>query len=263
MLSTALGKMFPTKSREPSALPDYGLTYFHQLVAEYRILHCDGSLAQADLRTAGDSIVGNATPTWGDLYVLEMVISKLQPLAVLRERAVSLRLKYADVIAESDYAAYLRGAPDARTAPEPELRTDPEHVLSEFHWVYSFSSVLEDERNRVSRRVRNLTLFVVLAAGGYAAYSYGTGGGPAPILPVVLALGAMGGFLSLQQRVQDIPSKGDPITSIDQLRQSGPSVYLSPISGSLFCCNLISRFHRKASAGVNIPRHLHAHQIYR
>jgi hypothetical protein len=65
-------------------------------------------------------------------------------------------------------------------------------------------------------------------------------------LPVTLLLvafaGALGGFVSLQRRIQMIPTEGDPLVSIFELQNGVFSVYLAPLLGATFALVLFFIF---------------------
>lgn len=47
-------------------------------------------------------------------------------------------------------------------------------------------------------------------------------------------MGAMGAFISLQQRIQSLPASGDAILNVLAIDNGKFSIFLSPISGAIF-----------------------------
>jgi hypothetical protein len=76
-------------------------------------------------------------------------------------------------------------------------------------------------------------------------------------LPVTLLLvafaGALGGFVSLQRRIQMIPTDGDPLVSIFELQNGMFSVYLAPLLGATFAIVLFFIFLGGYLSGALFP----------
>jgi hypothetical protein len=225
-----------------------GQTYFGQVLANYELLAPAATLtpAETQIRKIADDIEKKKPEerTWADLFELEISFIKLQPELDLRRGAWAMRTKYRDIAGEKAYDAYqASNPPDAKTGNLDELRADTEQILGEFHWIYAFTPVREQIRNSLAKVVFFITLILVFVAFAIAAYGYfskaghdGSGSSPlsVPALPIIIALGMIGGYVSLQQRIQTVPSTGDPIVNIAELSNSRFSVYLAPISGAVF-----------------------------
>jgi hypothetical protein len=221
-----------------------GQTYFDQVLAEFQMLSANPTPDPADTETrklAGTIAQKDfSARTWSDLFELEASVVKLQPEATLRRSAWLLRAKYKDVALKSEYDAYqTSNPPDAKTASVGELRADALQILRAFHWIYAFNPVRERLRDSVTKLVFWLTCALLVIVLGIAGYGYTRlKGFPVPILPLVLGMGIIGGFISLQRRIQAAPTTGDPILSIAELSNSRFSVYLAPISGAVFAALL-------------------------
>jgi hypothetical protein len=74
------------------------------------------------------------------------------------------------------------------------------------------------------------------------------------MLMLVAFSGAVGGFVSLQRRIQTIPSDGDPLVSIFELENGMFSLYLSPVSGTIFALFLLFAFQGELLAGGVFPK---------
>jgi hypothetical protein len=233
------------------ALSAEAITYFEQVAAEYQLVLPGPQSPSADAaRKIGDAIVSKAPEqrTCADLFELEICVVRLQPEAELRRRAWALRSKYRDLAGKEEYDAYLASnPPNPNDAPIDILRADIEQVLSEFHWIYAFRPVRDQVRDALGRVVFLFTLTLVLIACGIAAYGWRDAsaidhqnsnstksGDGIPVLPIVIAMGMIGGYVSLQRRIQAVPSTGDPIVSLAELSNSRFSIFLAPISGAVF-----------------------------
>jgi hypothetical protein len=261
-------KLFVGSSSACETLTQEGVTYFGQLVGEYKLLSkppaslapaapgasgiaspppsAVGSNCQDQIREIADSMIRKPLPeiTWSDLFQLEKCILRLQSDKTIRQRAWALRSKFKDIAGEKEYDIYLAShPPDPQAGDIDALRADMEAILSEFHWIYAFAPVRERMRNKLGIRVFLITLALVLVASVLAWYSYSptkvSGGETSmlrelPVLPIIMAMGMLGAFLSLQRRIQAVPSTGDPIVNISELTNSRFSVYIAPVSGAIF-----------------------------
>jgi len=107
--------------------------------------------------------------------------------------------------------------------------------LDEITWTYMITPVRERIRSQISSRI-SVCLLATAFGGtiyGVIAQSY------CPVAfswlaPLAAFMGAAGAFVSLQQRIQSVPTSGDPIFNIFALKEGKASIYLSPISGALF-----------------------------
>lgn len=229
-------------------LTEEGQTYFNQILTEYQLQTPtqNPSLEETDVRKIADAIVAKppGSRTWGDLFGLEISVVKLESETNLRRGAWSIRAKYRDLAGDKAYDAYqASNPPDPKTGNADELRSDTLRILGEFHWIYAFAPLREKLRSRLTKLVFTITTVCVAVVLGIAAYAYfvfddhASGGAKRvaiPVLPMVIAMGMIGGYISLQRRIQNAPSTGDPIVNIAELTNSQFSVYLAPISGAVF-----------------------------
>lgn len=253
---------------ESQILSDEGRTYFNQVLTEYELLP-PLAAATADelvLRKVAEAIRMKRPEdrTCADLFGLEIAVTKLQDDWALRRGAWAIRAKYRDLAGEKPYEAYQNSnPPDPKTATVDELRSDTLQILAEFHWIYAFTPLREKIRSQLTKQVFVLTAVLVVLALAIATYGYfrltihpdrAQTGIPIPILPVVIAMGMIGGYISLQQRIQSVPSTGDPIMNIAELSNSQFSVFLSPISGAVFAVLLYIIFIAGLLTGPLFPK---------
>jgi len=249
-------------------LTEEGQTYFNQVLTEYQLLvPCDPPVPdEAQVRSVADGIAAKqvSTRTWGDLFGLEIAVVKLECDDSLRRGAWAIRAKYKDLVGEKTYDAYqTSNPPDPKTADVKQLRSDTLQILSEFHWAYAFAPLREKIRSDLMKRVFAITTIMVLVAlliASIGYYQQQKGDGESgksvqiPVLAVVIALGMIGGYTSLQQRIQNVPSTGDPIVNISELANSRFSLYLTPISGAVFAVLLYIIFIGGLLSGPLFPK---------
>jgi hypothetical protein len=254
------------------SLNEEGQTYFTQVLTEYRleVRSQNPTPEEQQVRAIADAIGQKPSEqrTWGDLFSLEIAVVKLQDEDCLRRAAWAVRAKYKDLVGEKTYDAYqTSNPPDPKTAAVNQLRCDTLQILSEFHWSYAFAPLREKIRNDLMRQVFFITSALVVVALAIAALGYfaglgyldgtkaiSTNGVKIPALPVVIAMGMIGGYISLQQRIQNVPSTGDPIVSIAQLSNSQFSLYLVPVSGAVFAVLLYVIFIGGLLSGPLFPK---------
>jgi hypothetical protein len=261
-------------------LTDEGQIYFDQVLAEYDLIipPVQPDAVETAIRKIADAI--RAKPrlerTYADLLSLEIAVNKLRSEADLRREAWAVRTRYRDLAGDKAYEVYqASNPPDPRLAPVEELRSDILQIINEFHWIYAFAPLREKTRSRLLKSVFWTTVAMVVLALGLATVAYfrlSPAKQPAissskssnghsqpgesrtlPILPIVLAMGMIGGYISLQQRIQGIPSSGDPILNIAELSDSVFSVYLSPVSGAVFAAMIYIIFIAKLLVGPLFP----------
>jgi hypothetical protein len=247
---------------ETQALTEEGRTYFDQVLTEYRLQvpSQNPTPDETEIRKIADPIAAKPRNerTWGDLFALEITVVKLQSEDALRRGAWAIRTKYKDLVGEKTYEAYQSSnPPDPKTGDINQLRCDTLQILAEFHWAYAFAPLLEKIRSKLTKQVFVITTILALTTLALAALIYYRAGGDlslqVPLLAVVIAFGMLGGFISLQQRIQSVPSTGDPIVNIADLANSQFSLYLAPISGAVFAVLLYIIFIGGLLAGPLFP----------
>ena len=253
---------------EAQSLTEGGQTYFNQVLTEYRLQvpSQNPTPEEQQVRTIADTIVAKPSEkrTWGDLFGLEIAVVKLQGEDCLRRGAWAIRAKYKDLVGDKAYDAYqTSNPPDPKTGDVNQLRCDTLQILSEFHWAYSFAPLREKIRNQLMTQVFVITTILVVTAlmiAGLGYFQWAKKLFPMddqlqiPVLAVVIALGMIGGYISLQQRIQSVPSTGDPIVNIAELSNSQFSLYLAPVSGAVFAVLLYIIFIGGLLSGPIFPK---------
>jgi len=245
-----------------SKLPDYKLLYFDHLHGEYCLLV--PSITDGEDKKRLDEIQNKRETeslTWNDIYAYELTLLKYQDFETLKSKVWSLRDRYRHIVGQSEYDQYLASkavnlTPMNGDIKENELRMDYTYLLREFCLLYSFMGAREELRDQLLKKVTLFTLgfftfalLIVLItpfyngkiAGRLGWYSLNLNAGIATIFVVIFA-GITGAFVSMQQRIQSAPSKGDPLYNLSVLTHGWFSILLSPLSGAIFALILYMLF---------------------
>jgi hypothetical protein len=200
--------------------------------------------------------------TWGELFAVEAFVLRQQPEVALRRRAWSLREKFREVVGARQYDNYLLSNPPTENDDKADvslLRADLERLLGALHWSYSLIPVRERLRAQIITFVSIaiavwafLAVGLLLAAAQFGQHLLAT-------LVLVMLGGALGGFVSLLRRIQQVPTGGDPLVNIFELENGRVSLYLAPLSGALFALVLFMIFQAGLVQGSLFPKVLHLH----
>jgi hypothetical protein len=170
---------------------EFKQSYFRQLVGQYRTL--GPSIENAEARKRGD-VLAEMPPDkvdWNDVYELETLIIKLEPIEQLRQHLWSLRKEF-ERVAPNDYAAYEKSnSPEPAPVPPPpppplqtqaidkpqpqpqsppksqseKMRAEAVRIQEELNWYYTVLWVQETFRSNLLARVTRKTFKLV---SGYA-----------------------------------------------------------------------------------------------
>jgi hypothetical protein len=234
----------PSLARAFGLRPDeYGLPYFDHIISAY--INTEYDAADPRARAIVDFIESvrrkrlqqPQSLALSDVFSVERAILRLQNLDSLRARAWELREQYRRVFGEDTFAVYERSAHDPSRATAEQLRTDLLQLLDAFHWRYTFGPIREQALEGVTRGLLGVMLLFslpALAALGVDYWRWGRSNQTVSLIPLVLFAGATGAALSLQNRLQQVPTTGDSIINLFSLKHARVSLWLSPITGALF-----------------------------
>lgn len=248
----------PPRPLDP--LPDYGIAYFHQLLSQYQMFPRADDAPIACLHpnpqaiSALDKLMAKAATavlTWEDVDRLETAMLRVLPDATLRNQAWSLRARYFEAAGPALTEMYQKAKPsdwcDATVAVEL-LRADLECVLSEYQKYRTFLPARDRVRDRISRRTAYWTLGGTLlgallwVAAQMAGHHVPTAANQALTMMLTMLAGAVGGFVSVQSRLQSSRSHSLPLLDRIELETEQFSIYLAPVSGAIFAAVLYFLF---------------------
>ncbi|WZP01148.1 hypothetical protein EP7_005597 (plasmid) [Isosphaeraceae bacterium EP7] len=235
--------------RSRNRFHEFDRVYFDYLVSEYQGLPPD--TGDGDARRTIESILQSPKHHRADLHPLELALLKLRHIDRLRRDAWAYRDRLRDVAGRARYDAYLASSPpDPRTAPEPEVRADIEHLVGELHWFYGLQPVRERFRIRFIRYISAL-LFVLSAC--FIAYLAIVHREHNPSLVLVLFSGLVGATMSVLHRMEKAQGGGDPIATSLAWEQAQGSLLLAPCSGAIFAAILYLIFGAGLLKGIAFP----------
>ena len=203
--------------------------------------------AQADGVTGDDYLVHvKEAITWPDVDVLEEAIIGVLPASDLPEQLNLQRLVYSQTVTPAEYASYQKTMLDlSGVAPPPgqavadRMRSELLAVTQRIKYMLELAPPKERARGALtSRTLIFMAVCIVVIFGLYVlsetvAPRYNDTFVPTEALFAVLFAGLVGGFISVEQRLQT-PTEVDPLYKWLELDASGFSMLLSPFIGMIF-----------------------------
>lgn len=243
----------PSTTQLSQVLRDFGPPYFDHVLAEYEMV-CSGEGVPPRVQEIIDKHKNGDNVTWGELYLLEKYVIYRQPQEVLKARLPGLRLSYREIAGSGAYEQYLQSRQAAPLdGPIEELRADVGRLLDALHWAYAIAPEREQVRSNLLRTIATEMLVSVIAAGAVGFAAYYSGHTQVATLVCVLLMGALGGFFSVQRRIENIPSDQDPILTMFQLQNGRFSVHLAPLTGAICALVLYLIFQAGLFKGAAFP----------
>ena len=240
-------------------LPRFGLAFFNHLVGEFDSFTDRANLNSEAFNKASQLrevyLSNTRTLTWGDLTAMECLTLQLRTGPELQERFWAIQTRYREVAPREFFPqdADMIDRTVIRALPYDELRARIEVIACEFFRLCMLSMCRESMRAKASRRAW-IAMFVFLAIysiGLFLALVYKLN---SPLAAVLFA-GAMGGFISVQRRIQSVTDTGESLVGLIEL--SGLTTPLSslwaPVSGAIFAVVLYAMFAGKLFSGEVFP----------
>ena len=259
----------PHHPRAMDPLPSYGVAYFHQLLSQYETFPTSGDDPAACLHPnpRAEAVIdaltrkaGHEALTWADMDRLEVALLHVLPEAILRNMAWSLRARYFEVAGPALAALYKQSKPaawDDATVPVEALRADLECLHDEMLKYRTFLPARDRVRDQISRNTAGWTLgTTLLGALFYVVTRFiHVPHAAAPPLTMMLTMlsGGIGGFVSMQGRLQKASPQSLPLLDRIELETEQFSLYLSPVSGSIFAAVLYFLFMGHYLEGTLFP----------
>jgi hypothetical protein len=184
--------------------------------------------------------------TWPDVDVLEEAIIGVLPAAELPAQLTLQRLIYSQTVTSTEFAQYQRTMVDLTKVglpPAPpfsdQIRSECLAVTQRIKYMLQYGPAKERARAALTNSViATMVLGIGIIAGLYIAsevfaQKYGGTFIPTEAVFVVLCAGLVGGFISVQQRLQEV-TEVDPLYKWLELDASGKSLLVSPLIGMVF-----------------------------
>ncbi len=197
--------------------------------------------------------------SWDEIYEFELILLKYLSLRSLRNKVISLRDKFVNVFGQDKYRSYLetklsdpneaipeppQGTTDPagwKTQKEAELverlREDCKYLLGQIYQAFAALSARDGLGKWLTIWAAYLLLGVALLGAGLLLLAYGRSGAGALVrspVGVVFFAGALGGLISVLQRLESIPTEGDPIYSLTTFWNGSYALFVSPLTGAIF-----------------------------
>jgi len=240
--------------------------YLAGLGAQFNVLPPGGDAAaeveaRAICRAIVEKLNGRCDDlTWRDINAFQIALLALKPITMVRQELPNLRSTFAEVVSPREYTAYAASAPiNPAKAPEEMVRADAAFLLSEIQRYRTFVAMRERLRNDIARRAMVIpsAVFILLIVWYLLIRNSFAADGLSPVLWTTLALGAsagaFGAYVSIQQRLQNTYTDGDPVTNVTQLRYGVWPLYFAPLTGAIFAIVLFFIFAGRLVTGTVFP----------
>ena len=238
-------------------LPNYGQAYLNLLIGEFKSLKdiCENDEAKESAQELVKRAECGDTMTWGDAYMLDTAIAQMLPTEYLHQRAWCLEVKYRDAVGNADaFDAFMKSeSDDLKNETEAHLRARVHNLIRELYRLYTVISCRGDMREELSKKALKTLAFVfgvmVIILGNEHFL-----GSPhyVDVWCMVFAAGATGGLLSLQRRLQSLPSYGESLSDLVEL-SGRMTVRFTPIIGGVFAIVLFLIFASGLASGTLFP----------
>ena len=265
--------------RQTGSVHEYGLLFFEHL-------HCDYRLVESRITDPHDKQIlteiiekrNNGQLMWEDIRTFDLIVLKYQDFQTIKGKLESLRKRFEGVLSTTEIEQF-KASPkldlnNVTEAQIEEMRAEYSSLIREFCLRYSFMASREGFRSLLLRSGAGLTIVfcLIVILVGFIVFQYNpnvtaesTGVMKkaldtslrnlfafATLLMVVFA-GITGAFVSMQQRIQSVTYKGDPIADLSVLTHGWLSIFLSPLSGAIFAVILYLFFAGQILSGTIFP----------
>jgi hypothetical protein len=236
-------------------------TYFEYIRSELAIVEPPNT---PHLRETIDSILERKdldALDWHDVYRAERALLDALPMSGLQQKAWDIRARFLGVA-----PAELRKLIPREPAEESALRAHLGVLLQETYWHYCAKMSWERQREWFSRKFRDALIIIALVVAVPPVVSAFTSHvlfrAPSPrdwswlkttyVLVMTASIGAMGGFVSLLQRLKNSP--GSYTDELLELQHAHTSVLCQAVSlGGIFALVLLAMFEGGIVSGAVFP----------
>ena len=228
------------RSRHASADQQWLNSFAQELTGEFATLttpYLNASavaIIQAILAKDRDSL------EWSDTYNMEVALIELVTRPRLVAWCVSLLKEYEEFAGSAHPLGTKLSDPDK--VDDVTLRGSMAQIVSDLHWLYNTVYLQELQRSELTKRL-------VWIMGGWFVFAMTLGLSSVywlhhdvPVVLLAIFAGSIGGFISTMQRIQKVPTNGNPVSNIYALDRGWISVYLAPVSGAIFAVLLLLIF---------------------
>lgn len=258
--------------RQTNSVHEYGLLFFDHLKCDYLLV--ESKITDTQDKKILEEIISkreNGQLTWEDMRAFDLIVLKYQDAPTIKGKLEGLKKRFEVILTPQELEALKNSpksaSPGSSASEIDDLRAEYSVLVREFCIRYSFSASREGLRSLLLRSGAGLTLvfcILMLITGflitlfdsikdnstlgylGRTLFTFST------LLMVVFA-GITGAFVSMQQRIQNVVYRGDPIYDLSGLTHGWLSIFLSPLSGAIFAVILYLFFAGQLLSGTIFP----------
>ena len=235
--------------------PERAMAYFDQLREQYELLLDDTGTTAPGAITSLLATVAQARDkiTWSRIFALQSAYFYALPEDRLLDELRILRDRYRGVVGIESYRSYESEVEaDVRKLTPAQLRSELLALAERLRYVFTFVPHRERVRTKLVKDAAWLTIGVNVV-GQVVSVVLLKFNMNVPTILIVIFAGVLGGFLSVQQRLQRTDAS-DPFLKEMQLRAGWFSVViLAPVSGAVFASVLYWLFLAKLLQGGLFP----------
>jgi hypothetical protein len=238
-------------------LPTDLQAYYGELKRSYRLSTARTSLAEPAVVLELLQIV-EADATWGDLFALDKAYTAILPDQDVPAHLATARDRFRQIVGDRAYASYIasKSADSAQSAAGIEtMRAELLALIDRLNYLYTATPGKERIRNRMSFWLSVVTIVAVVVIASQLRATlrpHDLTQGSHTLLVGMLA-GVLGGFVSVQQRLQSATDV-DPLFNRLQMSSGFWNVILiAPIFGGIFAAVLYAIFAAGVITGTAFP----------
>lgn len=171
-----------------------------------------------------------------DVMMLQRMLLHYLPPEILKYKAESLRRKFRMLVGQEVYDIYFGQSPANTQMTPSELRSDLDFMISETMEVYLLTPIRPQARARLlsycMRPFFAITSIMIVLSSLLALIHQRYD--QMATLAWIPVFGAMGAMISLQQRVENLPSRGDVIRNVIAIESGKDTLWTTSIAGAVF-----------------------------
>ncbi len=215
------------------------------------------------VKRSRDGLYATAAEALQDALTLQRVCVRFTPPETLKQRAECLRKRFQALVGNETYQACMSPRATDKPPTTEDLRAEMDFILSEFLYVYLITPLRHQARGRLLRYCWRPFLAIstiLVGLGGLIAWQEGRPDRFAT-LALVPIFGSMGAMISLQQRLENMPNRGDSLRYCIALDSGRATLWTTSIAGSVFAVIINLVFLAGMIEGDLFPSFDHLHGI--
>jgi hypothetical protein len=235
---------------------EFNRSYCQQLLAEYNLL----SPREKDLNSLATTVIDDISkkvktdryPTCDDVFSLEKALIQLQPLEKIRLERDACRDKYQEIVDQEivghdrfrNYLEEAKRMEEVAKGKDPQvvresLLSDVNFLLKELHLKYTLMPFRENQRKPILKNIGISIIFFYMLIFILALNQVYDG---IVFILLLMAFGSTGAFISLVQRLNNVPIFNDPVINFLSLKYGRYSINVTPVCGAIFAVLLYFLF---------------------